>query len=467
MSSRPAPSAPPAAAPVRNAPAVRAGRFPGLLGGIGEAVGGAFGLGQLGKRAGDWLGRITGMGAYKINSNTIASGPPLFGPTGAIRIRHREYLGDISSSTSFTNTTYPINPGLYSTFPFLSSLAQNYQEYRFHGLVFYFNSTSATALNSTNTALGTVVMSTNYNSIEPAFTSKVQMEAYEFTDSANPSVSIVHPIECDPRQNVLGELYVRTGAVESGADQRLYDVGLFQLATTGMQAASNIGELWVSYDVTLMKPKLPDNQVTSDLQWAHVKENPAASAAAAAPLGTSGGLLLPSSTLPIVTTNTTFTLPYAGTFYVTMVFHGSVTNAPSVNPGVNITGYNILEDGSNSAASAINGGNALVVYFFSVSTSGTGAANTITLGTGSGQSAGTTDLFVSSFPPNATLRLNTFEKLVASTMDKIKNSSFEQPQTPFLVVDEERKEIPPPIQTPVVRRVAESSSSAARSFFTR
>jgi len=253
------------------------GYAPGLLGGIGSTVGSFFGGGpggSLGKMAGDWLGKITGMGAYTVNSNSLMTdaGPPVFSSkAGSTRLRHREFISDISGSTAFTVNSLILNPGATNTFPWLSQIAQNFETYRLHGMVFEFKSTSADALNSTNTALGTFVMATSYDVLDAIFVNKQQMEAYEFSCSTRPSASAVHPIECDPAQNVLKELYIfpgiqgpTTGAganiVQSlppSADPRFYNVGNFCYATVGMQATSVIGELWVSYDVELFKPKLP------------------------------------------------------------------------------------------------------------------------------------------------------------------------------------------------------------------
>jgi hypothetical protein len=178
-----------------------------------------------------------------------------------VRIRHREYLNDVTSSVGFSNRSYVINPGVNSTFPWLASVAGQFQQYKFHGLIFEFVSTSADALNSTNTALGSVLAATQYNSVLPNFTSKIEMDAYEFSTNTRPSCNMIHPVECAQGEAPLEVLYVRTGAVPSGQDQRMYDMGEFQLATVGMQAAATIGELWVSYDVELLKPRLPPGGV--------------------------------------------------------------------------------------------------------------------------------------------------------------------------------------------------------------
>lgn len=216
---------------------------------------------------------IAGRGDYimgpraPISQNVLMNGRevPKFksGYHGATVVTHREYIGDIISGTtagSFNVQSFLLNPGNSITFPWLSNLAAQYEEYSWHGMIFEFRTTSSDALNSTNTALGTVVMATEYNANRASFTSKVQMENYEFAQSAKPSLSQIHGVECDPREGVLSKLYVRdnspsvTGAVE---DARFYDFGTFQIATSGMQASAvTVGELWVSYCVELYKPNL-------------------------------------------------------------------------------------------------------------------------------------------------------------------------------------------------------------------
>jgi len=325
------------------------------------------------------------MGAYKIRSNSLAtnasSGVPAFsGAVGSLRFRHREYLGDQTSSVAFTNTAYNINPGLYQSFPFLSSLAANFQQYILHGLLYEFKSTSADALNSTNTALGTVIMATNYNSIEPIFTSKLEMEATEYSNSATPSLSQIHGIECDPRQTSLREMYVRTGAVPSDADQRFYDMGVFQIASVGVQQASNIGELWVSYDVTLLKPRLTFQNPNP--LWAHITEGAANTGTAAAPLGTTGGIVKPLSSLAVVATTNTFTLPTAGIYSVTMSFSGAnIAAVPSLTAGANLSTSAYFIDDSAGSVSCFNSGGTKTVYTTTIGvvTAGTSVANTVTI----------------------------------------------------------------------------------------
>ncbi len=213
--------------------------------------------GPAGSSFGDW---ISGHGDYAISSNSLLGGHqiPVFREgKRSIVIKHREYLTDIQSSTGFALQNFAINPGLAASFPWLSSIAENFEQCRWHGLIFEFRSTSGSAIASTNNALGAVIQSTEYNVNKPNFTSKQQMEAYEFSCSAKPSESFIHPIECAPAETQTGIFNIRQGPV-AGQELRMYDLGNYQIATLGMQAGSiTIGELWVSYEIEFLKPVLP------------------------------------------------------------------------------------------------------------------------------------------------------------------------------------------------------------------
>ncbi|MBS1983476.1 MAG: hypothetical protein JST16_04830 [Bdellovibrionales bacterium] len=214
--------------------------------------------------------RIRGHGDYSVATGTGFKGSAATGgsvPTFAsadegVRIRHREYLGEVSTAgLAFTNQyVLYLNPGLEQTFPWLSTIAANFEEYEFAGVVFEYVSESADALASTNTALGSVMLATQYNANNNPFGTKQEMLEYEMSVSSRPSTSILHAVECAKRRTVLPEMYVRTGlpaqAPGKPQDLRMYDWGIFQLSTYGQQTPCVLGELWISYDVILRKPKL-------------------------------------------------------------------------------------------------------------------------------------------------------------------------------------------------------------------
>nr|QKV51224.1 putative capsid protein [Crucivirus sp.] len=243
-----------------------------MLGGLaGMALGGPTGAmigNAVGGIGGNIISRLFGSGDYKTNAEKLtknnlvlsnAAQAPQFGSGRVMcKFRHREYLGDVFSSetaNTFKIDSYAINPGVASTFPWLSGVVgAKFQQYRINGCVFEFRSMSSDALNSTNTALGSVIMSTDYDSADNVFTSKQEMENTEYGVSCKPSINMIHGIECKRSQTPVSELYIRAFDVPAGKDIRLYDLGRFSIATTGCQGTNvNLGELWVSYDIDAFK----------------------------------------------------------------------------------------------------------------------------------------------------------------------------------------------------------------------
>lgn len=325
-------------------------------GGYAEDIGGAIGN-WLGKKAGGLFSSITGLGSYSVNKNSLlsaqASDPPTVSNTsGGTRVQHREYIQDIAGSIVFNIQSFPVNPGLPGTFPWLASVANAFEEYRLHGILFEFKSTSADALNSTNTALGTVIMATEYNPLHGNFTAKRDMENYVYSTSSAPSISALHPLECARDVSVLDELFVRNVPLV-GADLRFSDLGNFQIATVGMQAIAVIGELWVTYDIELLKPKLPD--AFSSVGPAHyvfntgtpLKPVPAGTTPANTTLfGANGGALalLGTGVSPVSLNVNTITFNQIGRylFIMNVKSSASVITTPVQTYGTNVTAANIL-----------------------------------------------------------------------------------------------------------------------------
>lgn len=237
----------------------------------------------VGDRLQRFIGNVTGLGDYHIKKNSLWSGnysqtPQVMnGAKRQVSITRKEFLGDVITADTpgaFSINDFIINPGNPETFPWLAGIASAFQEYRIDGMLFHFKTMSADALNSTNTALGSVVMATEYNPDAPLFTSKQDMENTEFSSSIKPSESCLHPIECARHESVLNELYVaRGGIIPPGGTRAFYDFARFSIATQGFQAANvNIGELWVTYQITLFKPiQVNGGTLNAADLWAHAQ----------------------------------------------------------------------------------------------------------------------------------------------------------------------------------------------------
>lgn len=246
----------------------------------GSFLGSKIGMGAAGHAAGRGVGarlsRLMGTGDYTTNQGDVIAnslfgkgqqggGPGTFEmSSGGVRIKHREYIQDIFLSTgigpSFTNSTFIVNPGNSWVFPYLAQIAGNFEQYKFKGLVFEFVSSTS---QFGQTALGTYVMAMEYNAAAPAFTSKPQMENSDYALSARLDKSGMYGVECAPGSQAQEYFYVR--APGQDVVPNLYDVGLMQMGVAtstvapggvGLVAGSAIGELWVTYDVELIRPRI-------------------------------------------------------------------------------------------------------------------------------------------------------------------------------------------------------------------
>lgn len=320
---------------------------------IGAALGGVAG-GPAGAATGIALGKAfnvaAGMGAYNVRKNTLASEalvtneqvPFMHSSGSAMRVAHREYLGDIDSAAAFTVVSWDINPGLPGTFPWLSNLAAAFEKYRFVGLVFYLKSVSSGAAASSHLNIGTGLATIDYSVDSPPPVSKTQMAQQMWAVSGRADQSMLVPVECDAQLGSGGWKFVRT-ANEVGADKRLSDWGRLDVASDGFQNTGDPSwELWVSYDIDLAQPRLTFGG--GALSFEH-QSCATAAITSATPLGTQ---VLHYGNMGITTGTNLITIPagLAGRFSFMILWTGAAV--VPVLPGLTLT------TGISQVASFIN-----------------------------------------------------------------------------------------------------------------
>jgi len=257
----------------------------GLLGGMTNIPGGKV----FGSSLGAKISKLIGSGDYSSNVavndliipyKTCASSSFATGTDELVRVRRREFLGDILSSSTagqFTNYAYPINAGLRNTFPFLSQIAGNFEEYCFDGLVFEFISSASPYI--TGSALGTMIMAMEYNSSSPSYSSKFSMENSAHAISERLDRNMAYGVECKAGSNAQNCYYTRS--TTSTLPITTTDLGKFQIAvapSATVPTSTVLGELWVTYDVALKRPIISSASGTYHLY--------AGGIAAAGPVGT-------------------------------------------------------------------------------------------------------------------------------------------------------------------------------------
>lgn len=207
--------------------------------------------------------------------------PSIRSNAGGFVISHREYVSDITASATagnFSVGSYAVNPGVAISYPWLSSLARNFESYSFRQLSYEFESSVATS------ATGLVMLAADYDASDLAPGSKQQLMSYHNAVRSNIWSSCRFQSSQNDEKALGARRFVRPGSVPSGSDPKTYDVCNIFVATQGCTASQVVGELYVSYVIELFTPQ-SDSSVYSDQMSSAIAVG--AGIAAAKPLGTS------------------------------------------------------------------------------------------------------------------------------------------------------------------------------------
>jgi hypothetical protein len=241
-------------------------------------------------------------------------------------ISHREYIADVVSTgaTTFSVVSYACNPGVSGTFPWLSSVASNFESYRFERLNFEYETDISTA------TAGTAIMGLDYDAADPAPTTKTQVLSYRGA-VRSPVWQPCCMVSLQEDLNKLKSFYIRRGTLSANLDIKTYDTGNLFMCT--VSAAATIGELYVDYTVRLMTPHLGPVGIGNAL-YSTFSGVSNASPFGAAATGTSNAPVtyVSTGTTTSVTTwtftaayNGLFTLNVAGTGLTGVTFSGMAT----------------------------------------------------------------------------------------------------------------------------------------------
>lgn len=291
----------------------------------------------------------------------------------SVRIPHREYVGDLYSSTnSFDTTLLRVNPGLNEIFEWLGPIAGQFTSYKIGGAIVEFVSTGSDYSNAAG--LGYVGVAAQYNNNEQPFDNKDDMLNSQYANMDKPSRSFGTWIECSP--NIVGEQpkYVRTGSVPPNADTNLYDHCMITIAVGGNTAANAIiGSIYITYDIDLFIPR-PRSSSSIDLAEYAIND-----VTNDAPLGanTFSHLKQPQSTISLSFINVSNSAFFPSTIrkgrYLVVIRWDSTTPVASVAvptlTGINCTVYNTAVSLIGQGSS--NGQYNAVVAYLNLSTNTT------------------------------------------------------------------------------------------------
>lgn len=173
-------------------------------------------------------------------------------PSGAIRVKHREYLADVvgpASGLAFNiGVNIPVNPGMSAFSPWLAPIARRFESYMFHALRFVYETEAPTSLG------GTLILTLDYDASDAPPGSKQFAMNFDGAVRSAPWTDCSHNSRMENLQKMKTH-FVRSSSIPAGTDIKLYDLGNFYAITQNLTANSAVcGELYVEYDVELVTP---------------------------------------------------------------------------------------------------------------------------------------------------------------------------------------------------------------------
>lgn len=187
---------------------------------------------------------------------------------GNVRISHKEYVGDLIStaSTGFAlELILPVDPAEPSTFPWLSSVALQYEQFSFKKLKMLYVTEAATS------TAGAVMLAYDPNAGRLAPSSKVLL--LETKDCLRTPVWQSTALNCSvDTSRKYTQAYNNFGPVQgftaaslnpwgsfsgsANTDVRNVASGVVYVGTSGVSTSTTAGEIWLDYEVELYAPAL-------------------------------------------------------------------------------------------------------------------------------------------------------------------------------------------------------------------
>jgi len=257
-------------------------------------------------------------------------------------ISHKERIGTVLGSVAFTATSFSINPGLVSTFPWLSAIANRFESHSWIKCDFLFKTKTST------TAVGDVILAVDYDASDSAPSSSVQVESYQsFVDGA-PWQNLV--MRCKPSDlNKLKQRFNRDATVATGSDVKLYDAGNFYICTENQASAALVGYLYVEYTVKLFTPQLR----SSDFYISGGYIDGLTGSSAANPMGSAPDVDADARGISCSAASVV-TIANPGEYIVAMQLTGTTITALTLTAGTNCTVTSRFGTTINGAATSAN-----------------------------------------------------------------------------------------------------------------
>jgi hypothetical protein len=173
---------------------------------------------------------------------------------GGIRVSHTEAVDLINGTTSFLLRTYEVNPGNPDVFPWLSTKAAGYEQYKFESLTFHYETRTSTD------RAGAVTGAFDYDVYDAQPTSATNMLSYRGA-AEGVAWSPLLSWSADAKRAVAKLRYIRNVHTVHG-DQRMYDLANFYVATDNFASTELAGRLMVTYSVFMLYEHTDSDQAS-------------------------------------------------------------------------------------------------------------------------------------------------------------------------------------------------------------
>jgi len=197
---------------------------------------------------------LPAFGASVAYAQGTRSGEPNFRRNGyrSTTISHRELVGSVSGSSTFAaQFGFSLQPGLATSFPWLSTQAVGWEAYRFKRLKYCYYTRCSTA------TPGSIMLIPDYNAADPPPLDEQTASAYRDVVEEVPW-TVEFECELDPEAMCpKGQRrFVRTAGLAPNLDIKTYDSGSMYIGTVDGTGVI-WGKIWVDYEVELFVPTLP------------------------------------------------------------------------------------------------------------------------------------------------------------------------------------------------------------------
>lgn len=244
-------------------------------------------------------------------------------------VGNEEFLTNVTGTSDFAvQDSFALNPGLASSFPWLSSQAQGWERYKFRKLNFRYTTSTG------STTPGTAILAPDYDAADAAPATEQVALTYKDRQYCPPwELDKLCKLSPASMNAAYKEHFIRTGALAANQDIKTYDVGNLHLCTSGGTAVQ-WGKVFVEYIVDFFGPQMtPSGLVSNDAE----KGTAVSGMTAAKPFGTVQPTRVDSLDTPLtVWTDVgagtlTFSRPFSGIIYIHNV--GTVMTAVAAPGG--------------------------------------------------------------------------------------------------------------------------------------